>query len=482
MDFRRPWPFALFLLLAHVLSRILAVAAHEVLGHAAAALLLGGTAYGLYVSPGTGFTYVYLPRSLPPAGVIAMQGAGIAVNVAIGLALWWRTRRSPSFAWRAFGLVAAVVFIVYGLVYMAAGAFDFFPGDTWAIVSVLGTPAMAWGFLAVGTVWTLLVGVFASLDLLKLLRGPGVDLKREMTMLLLFWLLPAPLAFLPGFAASNLLGTSGVVYVAVFAAVLVVTAALLVYADAMPRPRPRAEEEPRPAWRPVAAMAVPILLFVPLWIGVFGLTPDTATGVVLEAPPVEAEEAWIGAFAVNLEVTVHADFTVTLRWLLRGTFQPRSPLEAQIASSYDRRMNAQLYESFALTVVGDAMNDSRWSIVGRSAFIAPNETVWSAGLRYPDARVVVLGFAGGDARAFLQDLGGGLRVLTVHDPFKFEPVVPSPGWLDALEVRWDAPLYPDRYAASGGTARYDPSVDSVRWQPFNRYEAHETYQVYLRSA
>ncbi|HEY4704930.1 MAG TPA: hypothetical protein VII27_04250, partial [Thermoplasmata archaeon] len=268
MDFRRPWPFALFVLLAHVLSRILAVAAHEVLGHAAAALLLGGTAYGLYVSPGTGFTYVYLPRSLPPAGVIAMQGAGIAVDVAIGLAVWWRARRAASFAWRAFGLVAAVVFIVYGLVYMAAGAFDFFPGDTWAIVSVLGTPAMAWGFLAVGTVWTLLVGVFASLDLLKLLRGPGVDLKREMTMLLLFWLLPAPLAFLPGFAASNLLGTSGVVYVAVFAAVLVATAALLVYADAMPRPRPRAEEEPRPAWRPVAAMAVPILLFVPLWIGV----------------------------------------------------------------------------------------------------------------------------------------------------------------------------------------------------------------------
>ena len=479
MDFRRPWPFALFLLLVHVLSRILAVAAHEVLGHAAAAFLLGGTAYGLYVSPGTGFTYVYLPRSLPPPGVIAMQGAGIAVDVAIGLALWWRTRRSPSFAWRAFGLVAAVAFIVYGLVYTAAGAFDFFPGDTWAIVSVLGTPAMAWGFLAVGTVWTLLAGVFVSLDVVKLFQGPRVDLKREVTMLLLFWLVPAPVAFLPGFAASNLLGASGIVYVAVFAAVLVPTAALLMYADAMPRPPARAAEEPRPAWRPVAAMAVPILLFVPLWIGVFGLTPETATGVVLEAPPVEAEEAWIGAFAVNLEATVHADFTVSLRWLLRGTFEPRSPLEAQIASSYDTRMYAPLYESFARSIVGDAMNDSRWSVTG--SYIAPNETVWSAGLRYPEARVVVLDFAGADARAFLQDLGGGLRVLTVHDPFKFEPVLPSPGWLDALEVRWDAPLYPIRYAASGGTVAYDPSIDSVRWQPFNRYEAQETYQVYLRS-
>jgi len=122
MDFRRPWPFALFVLLAHVLSRILAVAAHEVLGHAAAAYLLGGTAYGLYVSPGTGFTYVYLPRALPPAGVIAMQGAGIAVNVAIGLALWWRTRRSPSFAWRAFGLVAAVARTVFAVILPAPNA------------------------------------------------------------------------------------------------------------------------------------------------------------------------------------------------------------------------------------------------------------------------------------------------------------------------------------------------------------------------
>ncbi len=479
VDLRRPWHFALFVLLGHVLSRILGVAAHEVLGHTAAALLLGGTAYGLYVSPGTGFTYVYLPRAVPAAGVIAMQGAGIAVEVAIGLLVWWRTRRSPSFAWRAFGLLAATVFIVYSLVYMAAGAFDFLPGDTWAIVSVLGTPVMAWGFLAVGALWTLLAGIYVSLDLVKLVRGLAPDLRRESLMLILFWLLPAPVAFLPGFAVSNLLETSVAVYVAIFAAVLVPTAALVLYADTMPRPRQRATEAPA-TWRPLAAMAVPVLLFVPLWVGVFGVTADTAKGVVLETPPVEAEEAWIGELAVNLEVTVHPDFSVTLKWFLRGTFQPRSPLEAQIASSYDLRMYGPFYESIARSVVGDAMNDSRWVVEG-SPYILANQTVWSAGRLYPDARIVVLQPASTDRSAYLADVGNGTVRLTVHDPFKFEPTIPSQGWLDALTVRWEAPLYPIRFAASGGTAPALVSVDSVLWQSFNRYQAHETYRVDLRT-
>ena len=122
MDFRRPWPFALFVLLAHVLSRFLGVAVHEFLGHSALAFLLGGSAYAVYVSPGSGITYVYLTEGTPVAGVVAMLAAGIAVETAVGVAIWWLTRRSPSAAWRAFGVVAATVFIVYSLVYMAAGA------------------------------------------------------------------------------------------------------------------------------------------------------------------------------------------------------------------------------------------------------------------------------------------------------------------------------------------------------------------------
>lgn len=84
MDLRRPGPFALFVLVAHVLCRFLGVAVHEVLGHTVVAFAEGGSAYGLYISPGSGFTYVFLPSTLPVAGVVAMQGAGIAVECLLG--------------------------------------------------------------------------------------------------------------------------------------------------------------------------------------------------------------------------------------------------------------------------------------------------------------------------------------------------------------------------------------------------------------
>src|SRR3989442_15094048 len=95
MDLRRPWPFALFVVLAHVLSRFLGVAVHELLGHATAAILLGGSAYGVYVSPGSGITYVYLPESVPVAGVVALPAAWGRGRVRFGSRCRWVYPPSP---------------------------------------------------------------------------------------------------------------------------------------------------------------------------------------------------------------------------------------------------------------------------------------------------------------------------------------------------------------------------------------------------
>jgi hypothetical protein len=483
-DVRRPWPFALFVLLAHVLSRFLGVGVHELLGHAAVATLLGGSAYGVYVSPGSGITYVYLPPGLPAAGVVAMLGAGIAVETAFGIALWWFTRRSPSAGWRLFGVVAASVLVVYSLVYMASGAFEGFRGDTWAIVSTLQAPALAVGFAAVGILWTLLVGVFLSFDVVRVLGGPAKDLRRVSLMLILFWLVPAPLAFLPGFSAATALEESPVAYVVAFAAVLCSVAALLLYADLLPRPR---EAAPAPevglSWRAIAAAGLPLLFFVPVWVGAFGVTQATATGVLLETPPIQVESAWLGELGINLEVFVHADanFSVTLFWRFHGTFTPASPLEAQIAASFQNRMDRDFYNRLALTLVGDAMNESSW-IVAESD-IHPNETVWVLGQEYPAARVVRLEPSPLNRFSFLRRVGND-GTLTVHDPFRFEPTLPAEGWLDALKVRWEtAPgpgLVPVRFAASGGTSPAIVSADYVLWENFNGPSAHTTYQVTLR--
>ena len=478
VDLRRPWPFALFVLVAHVTSRFIGVAVHEFLGHAAFAFLLGGSAYGVYASPGSGVTFVYLPQDTPAAAVVAMLGAGIGVEALAGVLLWWRTRRSPSFGWRAFGLVAGTVLIVYSFVYMAAGALDGFPGDTWAIVSTLQDPPLAAGFVAVGGLWSLLVGVLLSLDVVRLFGGPGRDLRREAYMLLLYWVVPAPLSFLPGFSAFGALEGSPALYVAAFSGVLCFVAGFLLYVD-LRVPHPAPAPGPGVDWRPVVAAALPLLFFVPVWVVAFGVTQDTAHGVLLETPPVEVEPAWLGALAINLEVVVRysnaTGYDVGLIWRFHGTFEARSPLEARILDSFRDRMDHVFYNAVALSIVGDAMNESSWLVI--ESDIHPAEAVWSGGVEYAGARVVRLSPSPVNFRSFLTTDGGGTTVLTVHDPFKFEPTAPSEGWMDALTVSWDNSVLPVRFSGSGGTAAPIVSANYVLWESFNRFQAQDTYQV-----
>lgn len=481
VDVRRPWPFALFVLLGHVLSRFLGVGVHEILGHAAVATLLGGSAYGVYVSPGSGITYVYLPPTIPAAGVVAMLGAGIAVETGFGLALWWFTRRSPSAGWRLFGVVVASVCVVYSLVYMASGAFEGFRGDTWAIVSTLQAPALAYGFVAVGILWTLLVGVYLSFDAVKILGGTK-DLQRASLMLLVFWLVPAPLAFLPGFSAFNALEGSPVLYVAAFSTILIAVAALLLYVDLLPGPREApTPPEMRLPWREIAAVGLPLLFFVPVWVGAFGVTQATATGILLETPPIQVESAWLGELGINLEVVIHADLNVSVIWRFHGTFSGGSPLEKRIAASFENRMDQDFYIRLALTLVGDAMNESSW-IVSESD-IHPNETVYVLGRNYPAARVVRLEPSGVNQFSFLRTVGTD-TTLTVHDPYLFEPTLPSEGWLDALKVTWDTSPAPGlvavRFAPVRSLEYPQVSTSFVLWENPNRATAATTYQVTVR--
>ena len=475
-DLRRPWPFALFVLLSHTLARFLAVGAHEFLGHGTAALLLGGSPYGVYVSPGSGITYVYLPQGLPAAGTVAMLGAGIAVEVVLGVALWWWTRRSPSFGTRAFGLIAATVFIVYALVYMAAGAFDFFPGDTGSIVSVLQDPPLAYGFAVVGGLWTFLVSVLLSFEVVRLFGGPGRDLRRELLMLVLFWLVPAPLAFLPGFSGFTTLGSSPLAYVVAFTVVLTAIAALLVYTDLLPRSRAPIAKSAGP-WRPIAVAAIPLLIIIPAWAGAFGVTQDIAHGLLLETPPVQAEPAWLGELAVNMEILVHANYNVTLYWRFRGTFTPTSPLEKQIAASFENRMDREFYDAVALLLSRDALNDSGWVVM--ESDIHPNERVWAGGREYLDARVVRFGPSILNGFGFLER-NATTTVLTVSDPLRASTSAATGGWLDEVKVSWEDPLYPVQFRDC-----LEPdctkSANYVRWQNPNRLSARATYEVTFRS-
>ena len=84
-DVRQPAPFALAVLIGFVVARFVGVAAHEVLGHGLFALAFGGSFYGTYVSPGSGFAFVFLPPGGPEAFDAAVALAGILVELLFGV-------------------------------------------------------------------------------------------------------------------------------------------------------------------------------------------------------------------------------------------------------------------------------------------------------------------------------------------------------------------------------------------------------------
>src|SRR3989454_351325 len=123
-----------------------------------------------------------------------------------------------------------VAFMVSSGVYRAAGAFDFFPGDTWGIVSPLQHPPLAYGFVAVGGLWTFLVAVLISMDVVRFFGGPGRDLRREALMVILFWIVTAPPAFLPGVSGFGAPEGAPLPYVAGFSPLVCGVAGLPLYA------------------------------------------------------------------------------------------------------------------------------------------------------------------------------------------------------------------------------------------------------------
>lgn len=469
-NLRDPVAFAAFVVPAYVVARFVGVAVHEVLGHVVLAFLMGGSSYAFYVSPGSGFAYVFLPEGSHVAAVVAVHAAGIAVELALAVALWARVLRTRSLPLRVFGLLLLEALAIQTLVYMAVSGFDFFPGDSLAVVFLLGRPALALGLLVVGIAWAVALAWVVSLEVVRAL---GLrDLRGQIGYVAVFWLAPIPLNFIPGFAAWGALAASLPVLVVVFAAATASLGYAVWWTAGARRGPPILRER-----RKVAALAVAAIAIVPVWIGAFGFTPDTATGFLVSEPPVEAERTWVPTYAANLVVTVQSDLNVTMEFRMRGLPGPMSPLQQRIWSSFDDRLDHAFWESQARFMATGVVNVSTWRATG--SFI--DGTAWAFGEDHPYARVVRLVSDPSRRWDILRNESGAI-LLTIHDPFKYEPPIPTEGFLDEVTIRWDAPLSLDHALSSGGTAAAVVIDGSVRWRSLTFEAAPETMQVYLRFA
>src|SRR3990170_4789821 len=149
-DPRQPAPFALAVLVGFVVARFVGVAAHEVLGHGLFALALGGSFYGAYVSPGTGFAFVFLPLDAPGALDATVALAGILIEILFGVGVLLAYPRVRTF------------------LYLALGALDATAGDAAHAAASLEAPHAVAAFVVVGLLWAIAAAYGISREVVRL--------------------------------------------------------------------------------------------------------------------------------------------------------------------------------------------------------------------------------------------------------------------------------------------------------------------------
>lgn len=148
-----------FLAVAFYVALLLVVAMHEVLGHGGAAVVVGGSLEGIFITPIGGVASTHSPDSPGDWKRLATTAGGPAINIIVGTLLWPLLRRIRGFAPRvlvcdvAFGsLVSAIIYVgVAPLLELAMGTRQ---GDGTLLFAALGVspllPALAASLAGIG--------------------------------------------------------------------------------------------------------------------------------------------------------------------------------------------------------------------------------------------------------------------------------------------------------------------------------------------
>ena len=491
-DPREPAAFALVVLVGFVVAKFVSVAVHEVLGHGLFTELLGGTFYGVYVSPGSGFSLIFLPATTPAATKALVDLAGILVDLVLGLTVWAAYLRAHTFLGRLFGLLFVQVLVVYSLLYLALGAVEGTAGDSALAVAVLGAPHLTAAFLLVGLLWAVGSGYVISADLVRL-AAPAMPLRRQIVYPALFWFAPVAVGVLPGLAsASGSLLLYFVLFLGVGGATFAVATVLAARLGPPARP-PVARPEGR-----LVPLVVAFVVVLPLWVGAFGLTDGVAHGLLLQEPPLQAERSLSSSQAINVRVELTGDRNVTLTFRMKALKPPNvSPLEDQVFASFEHRADFAYWEGAARYLSVGLMNVSSWTVASRSS-INESATLWSGGGLAANPRIVVLGIRDPEERPRLVNVTtNGSRTfltLTVFDPFRANRL-PNPCagcFLDEVNLTWPSGT-PGSYrlvgvGASGGASTpligTDPGagIEYARFRNLAVGDAPTTYVLALEAA
>ena len=469
-DPREPAAFAFVVLLGFVVARFLGVALHEIVGHGLFAILVGGSFYGVYISPGSGFALVFVPVSAPVAADALVSLAGILVEVLVGVAVLRFYPRVRTFLGRLFVLLLLEVLLVYTLVYLALGALGATAGDSAQAVASLRAPHLLASFLVVGIAWATAFAYVISLEVMRL-TAPAAGMRRQFLFLGLFWFTPMIVGVLPGLALAT---SSLLLYFGLFVLVGGGVFAGAAYLASKAGPGGPVEERPEGSLAPVA---IAFVLILPVWVGAFGLTDRSAHGILLYEPPVEAERTWADVQALNVRANLTTSLDVLLEFRFKGVPQLDSPLERQAFASYEDRADFAYWTEVARTLAAGMLNATAWNAT--SAAIDGAGTAWIGGQLVPNPRVIGLEAATPAQKAMLTTIAtNGSRTfvsLFLLEPFRYGRIPCDVCYVDEVNLTWPSgyggpePFRLEDVTAVGGSPEMLRGFDAATGLHFVRF-------------
>jgi hypothetical protein len=380
------------------------------------------------------------------AQVALIYMAGILVQLLVGaFTMFFILPRIRNFLWGMFTLMFCIGMLVHSSLYLFMG-YIYESGDTKYATALLGIQPDA--FMVGGLILTGLSVLYISMVALKFL-GRFIDLEDDRTRagaLAMFWFPPLLLGGIISFVFSFTLSKSEFVYPFLNSVILLMFLGVAILLVPM-FTEPVKETAHRISMGSVFSVIIVFLLLMAGWAGVFGLSRETARGVMLYDPPVQVENYYSDFTVGNAELMVYSNGTVRADIILRNRMESPSPLDDRIYHTFDQRPDWDRYIARSRNILV--------TMFGLQKGIAENLT-FSTG--YGTARAqgeedelgrkctTYLNIAGGGTRQYHITPGDqtpqpgmgipdGDYTLSFVDPWKNQD-----GYLDEVRISWDGGL------------------------------------------
>ncbi|MEW5937946.1 MAG: hypothetical protein AB1665_09065 [Candidatus Thermoplasmatota archaeon] len=397
--------------------RYTGVLIHEVLGHGLAAEATGGEFFAVYASPMSGYSSVYMRGT---SWLPLMYLAGLAVTFIVGtLVLCMVSRSRLSGMRRVYALLFCEGLLIPAALYFSVGAM-MKEGDTAKAFPLLGMRPEIAIFIGVwiGLGYSILLSrEFARVSIMKCEGG----FERSFVL----WA-PGLLLSLLGTAVSAVVSIQGawvsILYGGTHAAFAVVGSLSAVKVDAA--------WSAEPDLRTGVTAAVSFALVLSLWLGAFGLSEDSAHGLLLKPPPPEVEGGYMGGLVGNVYVRLRANLTAEVEVRLKPLLTEGSPLDRRIHDTFEERPYLPFYAAESSEMVRKMLLLS--ISYARKLDTAPflNGEVRAQSKSYSNGRSCIFQVELNQSDG-LEPWDGGWNI-TIVDPWRA-----GGGYIDLLSLEWD---------------------------------------------